>query len=114
VATVVLATLWVQTTDNNFDNMRQRVDHNVPIAAASFKQAERYFQAKGSSPLHSQDQAHALMRQWTHSNARVFALQTVLRELAMVTAVALPLALLVRRRKSAPAVLPREEVRAAA
>ncbi|HEY2827670.1 MAG TPA: MFS transporter [Pirellulales bacterium] len=89
IVTITLVTLWTQNTDIQFDNLRQTVRYNVPIVEASYTSARQHFVARGSAHDESAKQAQALMGQWTQVNSRAFALEDVLRDLAIVTALAL-------------------------
>lgn len=102
VAAAALSTMWVRTTDGYFDTLRQTVQANEPIVDQTHAHAARQFRRQGSSPSLSHDQAQATTRQWTHANARAFALQTTLRQLALLTAVALPLPWLLPRAAPRP------------
>ncbi len=89
IVTITLVTLWTQGRDIQFDNLRQTVQYNVPIAQASYRSAEERFAIRGSAHNKSEKQAQALMHEWTHVNSRAFALEYVLRDLAIFTALAL-------------------------
>ena len=93
-AAVILGTMWSRSTDAQFDNLRQNVEYNRPIVTQSYSAAQQYFVAHGSGQEISIKQSHALVAHWTHANAKVFALEEVLRYLAMITAVGLIVALL--------------------
>jgi len=97
IATVTLVTFWTQATDANFDWLRQNVRFNYPIVSESYESSRDRFVARGSPHDQGIVQSHALIRRWTHANARAFALQDVLRDLAILTAVGLVAVCLVRR-----------------
>jgi DHA2 family multidrug resistance protein len=97
VATVTLATFWTQDTDAYFDFMRQDIHTNRPVVTQSYRTAQSHFITRGSPHQESVKQSHALVRKWTHANARAFALQVIMRDLAWLTAPALVLVLFVRR-----------------
>jgi len=97
LAATLLATFWVQTSDNNFDRVRLNITHNRPIVADSLRHPERHFNARGSPRTFQPRQSRAFLTQWVHANARAWAFGSVLRLLALVTAVALVPAILVRR-----------------
>jgi MFS transporter, DHA2 family, multidrug resistance protein len=93
-AAVILGTMWTRSTDAQFDTLRQNVEYNRPIVAQSYSAAQQYFVARGSGRETSIKQSHALVGQWTHANAKAFALEEVFRYLAMITAAGLIAALL--------------------
>jgi hypothetical protein len=96
IATVTLVTLWTQATDAHFDTLRQNVQFNRPIVSESYDNSQDRFIARGSPHDQSIAQSHALVDRWTHANARAFALQDVLRDLAIFTAAGLIVVSLVR------------------
>jgi DHA2 family multidrug resistance protein len=93
----LLATLLVQRTDAHFDLLRQTVTSNRPQLETVYRQSSRYFTDQGSSPAIRGKQAQAVLGRWVHANARAFALQDVLRVLAVGTAAGLGLIVFVRR-----------------
>jgi hypothetical protein len=97
VATVTLMTLWTQSTDAQFDTLRQNIRCNRPVVSESFGASQQHFREQGSPRDESVRQSQALAAKWTHANARAFALQEVLCDLAIFTAVGLIPVLLVRR-----------------
>jgi DHA2 family multidrug resistance protein len=92
----LLATLLTQQTDAHFDTLRQTIQYNRPMVMETDRGAERYFTQRGSSLLRARPQTHALLGQWVKLNARAFALQYVLRWLAVVPAAGLILVWFVR------------------
>jgi DHA2 family multidrug resistance protein len=103
VAGGILGTLLTQHTDAQFDVLRQNIRYNRPVVAETFRDSQGHFLQHGSTRALAGKQAHAAMGQWVHANARAFALQDVLRLLALVPAAGLVLVLLVR----VPGTLPR-------
>jgi hypothetical protein len=97
IATVTLVTFWMQATDAHFDTLRQSVQYNVPIVSQSYVDSQQRFVTRGSPHDQSVAQSHALISKWTHANARAFALQDVLRDLAFFTAAGLVAVCFVRR-----------------
>ena len=79
----------MQHTDIQFDNVRQTVQYNVPVAQAAYRSAEQHFVLHGSAHDVSMKQAQAMIGGWTHANSRAFALETVMRDLALYTAAAM-------------------------
>ncbi len=97
VAGGILGTLLTQHTDAQFDVLRQSIRYNRPIVSEALRGPANYFIQQGSSsPLQAGKQAHATLARWVHANARAFALQDILRRLALVPAAGLVLVLLVR------------------
>ncbi|HEY2761914.1 MAG TPA: MFS transporter, partial [Pirellulales bacterium] len=96
IATVALVTLWTQSTDAHFDTLRQNVRFNRPIVSSTYDTAQGRFADRGSPHDQSLDQSHAMIAQWTHANARAFALEDVLGDLALITSPALICVLLVQ------------------
>ena len=96
MATIALVTLWTQSTDAHFDTLRQNVRFNRPIVSSTYDSTQSRFIDRGSSRDQSLDQSHALVAKWTHANARAFALEDVLGDLALITSPALICVLLVR------------------
>ncbi len=97
LATVTLMTLWTQLTDAQFDTLRQNVRYNRPIVSETYSATRQHFTSQGSGLDESVKQSQALAAKWTHANARAFALEDVLYDLALITAVGLIPVLLVRR-----------------
>jgi hypothetical protein len=97
VAMSVLATLLTQRSDAEFDWLRQKIAYSRPVVAQAIQQPAQHFADRGSGPVKSGQQAHGLLGTWVHANSRAFALQTIFRDLALVTAVGPVLVLLVRR-----------------
>jgi EmrB/QacA subfamily drug resistance transporter len=96
VAAGILGTLLTQHTDAQFDVLRQTIRYNRPVVVAALRGPESYFIRQGSNRALAGKQAHAALGQWVHANARAFALQGVLRLLALAPAAGLVLVLLVR------------------
>jgi DHA2 family multidrug resistance protein len=92
----VLATLLTQRTDANFDVLRQNIRYNRPIVAEALRDPEHHFIQRGSPNTVAGKQAHAVLGQWVHANARAFAFQNVLQILALVPAAGIILVLLIR------------------
>lgn len=92
----ILITLLTQRSDDYFDNLRQRITYNRPIVALTTTHQERHFTARGSGPEQRVKQARAALGLWVHANARAYALQTVLKYLALLTAVGPVLVLFIR------------------
>lgn len=97
IVTIALITLWTQNTDIQFDTLRQTVQTNTPIVQSSYRSAEERFAIYGSAHTKSAKQAQALMHNWTYVNSRAFALEYVLRDLAIVSAMALGAVMLMGR-----------------
>jgi EmrB/QacA subfamily drug resistance transporter len=97
-ATVLLVTYWTQSTDAQFDTLRQNVRFNRPVVEDTYSASRNRFDARGSTHDEAVKQSQALTAKWTHANARAFALQDVMRALAMFTALGLIPVALVRRR----------------
>lgn len=87
----LLVILLTQRSDAHFDYLRQAITRNRPIVAQAFRQPERHFTDRGSPAAVRGKQAHALLGQWVRANASAFALQTVLKYLALGTAAGLVL-----------------------
>jgi DHA2 family multidrug resistance protein len=105
VAGGILGTLLTQHRDAQFDVLRQTVRYNRPTVAEALRGTQSHFLQQGSDRALAGKQAHAALGQWVHANARAFALQGVLRLLALVPAAGLVLVLLVHvpaRATSAP------------
>jgi DHA2 family multidrug resistance protein len=96
IAGGILGTLLTQHTDAQFDVLRQTIRYNRPIASETMRGQESYFLQQGSSRALAGKQSHAALGRWVHANARAFALQDVLRLLALVPAAGLVLVLGVR------------------
>ena len=97
IATVTLVTFWAQASDAHFDTLRQNVQFNRPVVSESYESSQERFVARGSPHDQSIAQSHALVARWTHANARAFALQDVLRDLAILTAAGMVFVCLIRR-----------------
>jgi MFS transporter, DHA2 family, multidrug resistance protein len=97
IATVTLMTLWTQSTDAQFDTLRQNIRYNRPVVSESYGASQQHFTEHGSPHDESVRQSQALAAKWTHANARAFALQEVLRVLAIFTAMGLIPVILLRR-----------------
>jgi hypothetical protein len=89
----LLATLLTWQTDTHFDRLRLRITHNRPLLTETLARSELHFNTHGSAAKTSAGQAHAMLGQWAHGNARAFAFQDVLKMLAVTTAMGLPLVL---------------------
>ncbi len=100
IATISLMTLWTQTTDAQFDMLRQNIRNNRPIVSESSEAVRQHFTNQGSPREDSIKQSQALAVKWTNSNARAFALQDVLCVLTMITLCGLVPVLLVGRRNA--------------
>jgi hypothetical protein len=96
IAGGILGTLLTQHTDAQFDVLRQTIRYNRPVVSGAMRGQESYFLQQGSSRAVAGKQSHAALGRWVHANARAFALQDVLRLLALVPAAGLVLVLLVR------------------
>ncbi len=92
----ILGTLLTRHTDAQFDVLRQTIRYNRPVVAETLGDSTSYFLRQGSSRALVGKQAHAALGRWVHANARAFALQEVLRRLALIPAAGLVLVLLVR------------------
>jgi MFS transporter, DHA2 family, multidrug resistance protein len=101
IVTITMVTLWTQNTDIQFDNLRQTVRYNVPIVEASYRSAQQHFVLHGSAHDESAKQSQALMHQWTHVNSRAFALEDVMRDLAIFSGVALVAVVMIRGKRLA-------------
>lgn len=91
-----LATLLTQRTDAHFDTLRQDIRYNRPVVAQALRAPAQHYVQRGSGRGTAGKQAHATLARWVHGNARAFALQDVLRLLALVPAAGLLLVPLVR------------------
>ncbi len=96
IALTVLASFWTQSTDAQFDTLRQNIRYNRPVVSQSYESSREHFISQGSPRDHSIKQSQALLAEWTHANARAFALQNILRLLALMTAPALLFVLLMQ------------------
>ena len=96
IALVSLTTLWTQSTDAHFDTLRQNVRFNRPVVSTSYNTADQRFIDRGSPHDQSEKQSHALISQWTHANARAFALEDVMKDLALLLVPGLVAVCLVR------------------
>ena len=83
---VLLLALMTQSSDFHFDRLRLDITRNRPTVSETFKRMESHFSERGSDPLSSKKQAHALMTRWLHANAKAFAFRTGLGYLALITA----------------------------
>lgn len=101
VITITMVTLWTQNTDIQFDNLRQTVQYNVPIVEASYTAAQQHFVLHGSAHDESAKQAQAMIGGWTQVNSRAFALEDVMRDLAIFSGVALVAVVLMQRSTTA-------------
>jgi EmrB/QacA subfamily drug resistance transporter len=95
VAAGTLGTLLTRQADAQFDVLRQTIRYNRPVVTRTLRGSEKYLLLQGSNRALAGKQAHAALGQWVHANARAFALQGVLRLLALVPAAGLVLVLLV-------------------
>jgi MFS transporter, DHA2 family, multidrug resistance protein len=94
-----LTILLTQSTDAQFDVLRQNIRTNRPIVAESFRRPERYFVDHGSPATQAGKQANAALTKWLHANSRAFALQGIVEYLSLAPALGLVLVLLVRVRE---------------
>ena len=79
-----LAVLLTQSTDRQFDVLRQTIRYNRPIVAESFLHPRGHFTAHGSSATQAGMQADALIGKWVHANSRAFALQGIFQSAHLV------------------------------
>ncbi|MFM8411962.1 MAG: MFS transporter [Alphaproteobacteria bacterium] len=75
--------------DAHFDRLRLAVTRDRPIVSATRSSIERRLASHGVPPERRTAQAHAVLAGWVGRNAAAFALEDVLRVLALVTAAAL-------------------------
>ena len=87
-AFVVAATLGIllsRNTDAEMDRMRLRIAPNRPEVSQTIHHLQRDF-TRHSGRTDAQDQqAHAALGKWVQANARAFAMQTILKYLALCT-----------------------------
>lgn len=83
----LLLVLLTRTSDFNFNRLRQDITCNRPIVAQTYERMETHFEGRGSSADMRKKQAQALMARWVHENARAMAFGTVLKFLAVITAI---------------------------
>jgi DHA2 family multidrug resistance protein len=96
-AGALLAALLVQRADAHFDRLREDVTYNRPIVSETTRHLLRHYADRGSGLERSRQQARATLGRWVHANARAFALQTILRYLALVPVVGMGMVVFVRR-----------------
>lgn len=75
--------------DAHFDRLRLAVTRDRPIVSATRSSIERRLASHGVPSERRTAQAHAVLAGWVGRNAAAFALEDVLRVLALVTAAAL-------------------------
>jgi hypothetical protein len=100
VASLLLAVLVAREADAQADRLRLAVSHNRPAVSMALRHAEEEVHTRTGLTNAAPAQARAALGRWVRLNARAFALQTVLRYLALATAGGLLLALLSRRPES--------------
>jgi MFS family permease len=98
VMVLLFAALLARGTDAQFDRLRTAVTHNRPAVSEAVRHVEGDLHAHTGLTNGSAAQARAVLGKWVKANARVFALQTVLRYLAMLTAGGLVLVVVMPRR----------------
>jgi MFS family permease len=95
VVGMLLVTLVARNADAELDRLRLKVTHNRPAAGLAMAQLERDVHTRSGLGNAPAVQARVGLGGWVRANARVFALQTVLRYLALLTAGGLVVALAV-------------------
>jgi DHA2 family multidrug resistance protein len=101
VASLLMAVLVARSADEHADRLRLAFSHNRPGAGLALRHAEEEVHTRSGLTNGAPAQARAALGQWVRLNARAFGVQTVLRYLALLTALGLPLALLAGRGRDA-------------
>jgi DHA2 family multidrug resistance protein len=95
-ASTVIATLITRRSDFYFDYLRQDITYNRAVVENVTGTLTDHLTTKGSSGLELHEQARHIIGAYIHSDAGAFASQTALQYLAVLTALASLLALLLR------------------
>lgn len=95
-ASILIGTLITRRSDAYFDYLRQDITHNRAVAENVTGTLLDYLTTKGSSGVELHQQASHVIGAYIHADAGAFASQTALQYLAILTAVASLLALLLR------------------